>query len=379
MYYQPEDAGPCAETDSSYYLFAATELSVSRAEFATLPLLTAILRKGPPMPDAYEGQALRELHLAYEAAPKEYTSCPVCEGEDHANFSAGDRHDLGLSLSLCRRCASCFLNPRPPQSWFNDMYRDLYWPVYIGSRFTDYDDMWERDRGAERASDILDVVVPELIPTPEHYLDIGTGLGGMLHEFRSRFPHAHISGIEPSQAGVDFCARRHGIEVHQYQLQEMFDDDLPGPYDFITMIHVLEHTLNPVRALQQVAHRLDSAGWLYVEVPDANSPHWHGKEFVHIAHYLYLTEQSLNRILQRVGLEPVRVFHGAARSWQWAIGILAKPRSDGPLSIEQMSAASAVEVRRLKRHLVQQIKGKRQGGASIAAKVKRFAWCVLNR
>jgi SAM-dependent methyltransferase len=84
--------------------------------------------------------------------------------------------------------------------------------------------------------------------------------------------------------------------------------DGQGPsYDLVTIHHVLEHLLDPVASMRQLAALVRPGGRVLVEVPDIEAD-WHtpGRLF-HAAHLYWFSEATLAALALRCGLEPVQV------------------------------------------------------------------------
>lgn len=294
---------------------------------------------------------LETLRESFRRATKVDINCPLCGGSKMSTIAKSDRHDLGLRIVLCRRCTMAMVRPRPDDVWFNQFYRDQFWPLYIGSRFTDLHDMYVRDQCAERSHQIWDAILPFLNFSPMNYLDVGCGQGAMLAEFRSRYPDSSCNGVEPSVDAAEYCFARHGFQVNTGALDSLSAGDLPGPFDLVTMIHVLEHVLSPVDVLAQAVQRLSGNGFIYVEVPDLLSDRWSGKDFFHIAHVSYFHETALRNLFLRCGLEVVAVVRGAAEIWPWAIGFVGRKSSTVPYRTEELPVVPRDFRERVKHHL----------------------------
>jgi SAM-dependent methyltransferase len=266
-------------------------------------------------------------------------------------IAKSDRHNLGLRIVMCRRCTMAMVRPRPDDDWFNQFYRDQFWPLYIGSRFTDLDDMYVLDQCAERSHQIWDAIVPFLNFSPKNYLDIGCGQGAMLAEFRTRYPNASCNGVEPSVDAAEFCFSRHGFRVNTAACDSLSAGDLPGSFDVITLIHVLEHVLSPVDVLARAVQRLSDDGFIYVEVPDLLSDRWSGKDFFHIAHVSYFNELALRNLFLRCGLEIFGVVRGAAEVWPWAIGFVGRKASRVSYRSKELPVAPEQFIKRVRHHL----------------------------
>ncbi len=293
---------------------------------------------------------LETLRTSFQRATKVDIDCPLCGGFEMSTIVSSDRHDLGLRIVMCQRCAMAIVSPRPIDAWFEEFYRDHFWPLYIGSRFANLDDMYIRDQCAERSSQIWNTIQPFLTSSPKNYLDVGCGQGAMLAEFRSRYPNSRCNGVEPSVDAAEYCFRRHGLRIEKRPWDSLSVGDLPGSFDLVTMIHVLEHVLSPVDVLERAVSRLSENGFIYVEVPDLLSDRWSGKDFFHIAHVCYFHETALRNLFLRCGLEVVAVIRGAAEVWPWAIGFLGRKSSTIACPSEELLSSGDFR-NRVKHHL----------------------------
>jgi len=294
-------------------------------------------------------EALRSSYCRTNKIP---ICCPLCDGSVSLPFTRADRHDLGLNVVMCERCGMGMISPRPESAWFDQFYRNDFWPVYIGSRFKDLDDMYVQDQCTERSRQIFEAIAPTLrSSSPKNYLDIGCGQGAMLVEFRKRYPTATCVGVEPSPDAAAFCFHRHGLKVEARPWDSLPTDAAPGPFDLITLIHVLEHVLDPVGVLTQAVDRLSRNGLIYIEVPDLLSERWSGKDFFHIAHIWYFHEIALRNLFLRCGLELVKITRGAADIWSWAIGFIGKKSFNKPQGPEAVPVAPSTIKERLRNHV----------------------------
>lgn len=97
--------------------------------------------------------------------------------------------------------------------------------------------------------------------TGKKWLDVGTGLGGVL-DYGKAFAE-EIAAVEPQEG-----ARKLLTDLG-YQVFKGIEDAPDGHYDLITLFHVLEHTLDPVDILTTVRRKLAPGGSVVVEVPHA--------------------------------------------------------------------------------------------------------------
>lgn len=95
-------------------------------------------------------------------------------------------------------------------------------------------------------------------------LDVGCGTGAALANFSKALPNWRLYGSELSdRASPRLRELPNFAELYTCDLP-----DIPGTFEIITFIHVLEHVINPVKTLSEAARLLAPNGVLVVQVPD---------------------------------------------------------------------------------------------------------------
>lgn len=130
-------------------------------------------------------------------------------------------------------------------------------------------------------------------------LDAGAGTGLNLSRF-SKFGESF--GIDISEQAVEFCRRRGLTNVKQAALEQTDFSD--KSFDIITCLDVLEHTSNPVTALQELGRLLKDDGKIILTVP-AYRLLWsqHDDALCHLRRY---EKESLICDLDEAGLQEER-------------------------------------------------------------------------
>lgn len=133
-------------------------------------------------------------------------------------------------------------------------------------------------------------------------LDVGCWTGSLLVAASARGWDA--VGIEPS-AWAAGRARERGLEVHERQLG---DDGLEtGGFCVVVACDVLEHLLDPHKAVIRLSELIEPGGALFVTVPDAGSRlaralgrRWWAVLPMHVQ---YFTRRSMLRLLEDHGFD----------------------------------------------------------------------------
>ncbi|PAF46713.1 hypothetical protein BKH46_06930 [Helicobacter sp. 12S02634-8] len=133
-------------------------------------------------------------------------------------------------------------------------------------------------------------------------LDIGCGLGQFLLALK-KLGYTHIKGIDTNPEAIKHC-QNNGLDVEKITQITHYQ----GQYDFITMMHVLEHlpkdTIIPTLHYIKT-HLLKPQGKLFIAVPNAQSNtgcYWAYEDFTH--QWLF-TAGSLKYTLLMAGFEHI--------------------------------------------------------------------------
>jgi len=154
-------------------------------------------------------------------------------------------------------------------------------------------------------------------------LDVGTGSGLLPHLAREK--GYEVEGTDLSKHVSENVPAKAGFQIHHGTLEEIA---FTRQYDIITMLHVLEHTSNPLSTLRRAKELLNDNGYLVVVVPNYQSLDSRIKDFLsrfklksrpykHLAlgHHNYIFSiKSLELLGEKAGL---RVVHRETRQPAW--------------------------------------------------------------
>lgn len=166
-----------------------------------------------------------------------------------------------------------------------------------------------RGVGADYYGDyVLPAYLKQILP-PEReaaILDIGCGLGQMLHSLRAE-GYVDLAGIDVSSEAVSACMTK-GLDVIKIESIADYCRTACKQYDFIVMSHVIEHIAKDeiIETLRLIRSRLlRDGGHLVVMTPNAQSHtgcYWAYEDFTHTTIF---TAGSLFFVLKSAGFQQV--------------------------------------------------------------------------
>ena len=143
------------------------------------------------------------------------------------------------------------------------------------------------------------------------YLDVGCGVGDLAYRaFKRGYKAVGIDLEEDIIAEGNKLYK--GIDLY---VKSVFDiQEIPGKYDTMSAIDVIEHIQDDVEALKKMATRLSKNGRLIIVVPGHSS--LYGIRDRNLGHYRRYTRFELESKLKKAGLHIKRI-----RSWNM-IGVI---------------------------------------------------------
>jgi len=252
-------------------------------------------------------------------------ACGICGGalEDMADYRVLRRvtsdcraWPAGGRLGVCRACGAV---QKPADAKFLAEIDDIYRTYTIYHQAAGAEQaVFEQSSGlpASRSVRLLETFRDRagLKPTGR-MLDVGCGNGATIRAFGQVAPGW-------TKAGTEFDAK-YRREVESIANTEPLHvgpvEQVPGTFDVITMIHVLEHIVDPVAVLATLRGKLASGGLLLIEVPHHPANPF---ELLIADHRTHFTADSLTRALIAAGYEIVSV----AEDWiPKELSVVARP------------------------------------------------------
>jgi SAM-dependent methyltransferase len=222
--------------------------------------------------------------------------CDLCGRGGFEVVARIDRQRRPLSTVICRTCGLVSHEQLPNDRELADYYRHQYRQDYHGAAAPTPHRVLRAWAGGEW----LRRRIQRYVPPGSHICEIGAGLGCTVKSFQLAGYAAE--GIEPGRGFQQFARERLRAQVARASL---FDLPARPSYDFVLLVHVIEHFNSPRRALTHVRSLLKPGGQLYIECPNLGAPHAAPGKLFHFAHIHNFTPDTLRMLAEACGFELV--------------------------------------------------------------------------
>lgn len=243
---------------------------------------------------------------------------------------------------------------------------DAKWQAEIAEIYGNYN-IYHQSNGAEqlifdsagqagsRSSRLANRLQADLAFSSEgRLLDVGCGNGAFLRAFNKVRPRWALAGTELNDINRKAVEAIPNVE----QLYVGGLNAVPGKFDLISMIHVLEHIPDPVPLLLEIKSKLNDGGRLVIEVPDCISNPF---DLLVADHSTHFTLNTLRALVQRAGYE---VLHGAADWIPKELSVVARPGNSSITAATDVDNAGRDVVNGHLRWLEESIAGARKSAST---------------
>jgi len=218
--------------------------------------------------------------------------CDLCQHTSFETIATSDRLGQPLTTVICCRCGLISHEHLPTDQELAEYYARQYRQDYHGEITPAAHRVVRAWEGGQW---LLRLLLPH-VPPGSQVAEIGAGIGCTVKAFE--LAGFHATGIEPGHGFHSFARDQLRAQI---ECQNLFDLPARPTYDFLLLVHVIEHLNSPRQALTHLRAMLRPQGRLYVECPNIAAPHAApGKQF-HVAHIHNFTPETLTALAQACG------------------------------------------------------------------------------
>ena len=246
--------------------------------------------------------------------------CPLCKSQHNSVFKRIHSFGCALVYYQCKQCLLVFQSANECLASDPAFYEQTYRLIYQSNEAPTPKDLLIQEL---RADHLMQFLMKFGLARVTRVLDVGASTGELLCAIAKKY-NAQPLGVEPSRVYRQF-AQAKGVPMVA-TLDELIHD-APEHFDLITLIHVLEHLVDPLETLLTLRQRLiTDNGYLLIEVPN-----FYTHDSYELAHLTCFTAHHLREMLRATGYEIIQEKkHGIPRSkiLNLYITFLAKPAQE---------------------------------------------------
>ena len=231
----------------------------------------------------------------------ETVACPICEGFENESiyktevFLAGDKK-VKVTVTQCKKCEFVYNSPRPSESFLSEFYSDNLsssGQIFRDETSNSYYPKLHKERAKFLFNNIEDKSSFSL-------LDIGCGMGGFLKAIKHERKKTKTEGIDFSKAAIRKCIDE-GLNVSNAKVEDLIRKKTKK--DFVSLISVLEHALDPRDLIKKCRQLLKKRGKIFIEVPNLLDPTISISGYFCFEHIIHFTPWSLKDLLIEEGFK----------------------------------------------------------------------------
>lgn len=263
--------------------------------------------------------------------------CPLCGSDASRHFDERKVKGARVVNRVCQVCGMVFQSPRMTVEAMEKYYRTEYIRQHQGQVEVTQQQL---DLQGARARHLIGLLSDHDL-TIDHHLDVGCSTGALMMTASKAYGCKSV-GIEPADVYRQYCRDR---ELQAYDSIGALREANLGPFDLITMAHVLEHLHSPSEYLTAMRSEfLTAKGHILLEVP--NLFYHPSFELPHLVSY---HRDTLKAQLEGVGFQVLWIYaHGQPRHRRIPLYLtaLAAPADESTAPEAVPSRTRAIKLRR---------------------------------
>ena len=237
----------------------------------------------------------------------EHIKCNLCSADDYVVIEKDRKFGEEITNVVCKKCGLVYQNPRftekeTEEFYSSASYRKLKYNMCCINPEYELAGRWE-------ANPRFDYIISHIKKSElkkKRVLDIGCNIGALLLVFRDA--GFDVKGIEPSKVMSAHGRKEYNLNIKTGFLSDIKPSD--GPFEIITLVHVLEHFLDPTKELLRIRKLMTDKSHLYVEIPEI----YHTKEnfhaFMQLAHPYTFSLKTVTALLEKTGFSVLNHKYG---------------------------------------------------------------------
>lgn len=225
--------------------------------------------------------------------------CPCCQSTANTQINqCVNSSDVPfLATSVCNYCGHIFRSKVPSESWFNDAFQ-LRHTEQQKAGFNPLNPEIEQQR-YDRYYAIGQFLSKRFGANENILLDVGCGPGTGLDAFTDL--GFEVLGVDPDESRAKIAIKK-GHKIHLGEFKTL---ETTQKFDFVTLIHSLEHFQNPEVFLKKALEHSHDNTLFYVEVPEVLDHVLDWNDSLYLAHISNFNAASLENLAVRCGWEMV--------------------------------------------------------------------------
>lgn len=221
--------------------------------------------------------------------------CHLCKQTRSGHFMDKD----GFTYHRCRECDGVFVWPLKTQTFYLNTDTYLSDPNQYAGMINPYGQRWMIEQ--------FERLYEKTMETGQKgsFFEVGAGAGYLALFALARGWEA--SGIETSKPAVQFARDYLRVPIEHSIIEDYKTDQR---FDAIAMVEVLEHFLDPVKAVKSLRPFAKEQTFLFGTTPNTDSDHWRtGDQDIYVPddHIFLFNEYSLRRFAQKAGVKNLTV------------------------------------------------------------------------
>jgi 2-polyprenyl-3-methyl-5-hydroxy-6-metoxy-1,4-benzoquinol methylase len=218
----------------------------------------------------------------------------------HAVFQDNrvDPYSAHYQINRCTRCGLRYSNPIFESTEVQMLYQESDQGNIVAGQ----------EANVRRTMELYYQLAQPYIRERERFLDIGCDIGLLLDIARlDGFGELH--GIEPVPVAATEARKTPGSTIST----QFYEDEAYAPqsFDLITLIHVVDHLVDPINLLKKAYTELKPGGVIVAVVHNGGSllAGVLGERFppYNLYHHYFFSKLSLGRLFRRAGFEVIKV------------------------------------------------------------------------